>query len=164
MEHKFGVFNTVEELNRAAAAQKAEGDTEALLALAAENGIGKEDAEDYLDDTVDELATPAMAALGKLELEGKELALKTQLEDWREYIVSLCMEDEELCRGVFRPDKCLEDVLVEGLRHASRNRVPLPVGITKKAGIPAGSCIGMTGRDDLRRIAREYYIGKEAGV
>ena len=38
MEKKFGIFNTVEELNRAAAAQKAEGDLEALIGLATENG------------------------------------------------------------------------------------------------------------------------------
>lgn len=62
MVHKFGVFNTVEELNLAAAAQKAEGDTEALYALAAENGIAREDAEDYLDGVAEELATPLMAA------------------------------------------------------------------------------------------------------
>lgn len=49
MEKKFGIFNTVEELNRAAAAQKAEGDLEALIGLATENGLEKEDAEDYMD-------------------------------------------------------------------------------------------------------------------
>lgn len=58
MIRKFGIFDTVEELNRAAAAQKAEGDEEALFALAAENGIGQEDVQDYLDGEVEELATP----------------------------------------------------------------------------------------------------------
>ena len=67
MDHKFGIFNTVEELNRAAAAQKAEGDMEALYALAAENGIEKADVDDYLDGAAEELATPLMAALGKLD-------------------------------------------------------------------------------------------------
>lgn len=66
MFEKFGEFDSVEELNRAAAAQKAEGDEEALVALAEENGIDKEDAEDYMDDCADELATPLMAAMGKL--------------------------------------------------------------------------------------------------
>ena len=45
MEHKFGIFGTVEDLNRAAAAQKAEGDLEALVSLAEENDIDREDAE-----------------------------------------------------------------------------------------------------------------------
>ena len=61
MEHRFGIFDTVDELNRAAAAQKAEGDEEALFALAAENGICREDVEGYLDDAAEELATPLMA-------------------------------------------------------------------------------------------------------
>ena len=53
MFDKFGEFDSVEELNRAAAAQKAEGDEEALIAIALENGIEKEDAEDYMDDCVE---------------------------------------------------------------------------------------------------------------
>ena len=160
MEHKFGVFNTVEELNRAAAAQKAEGDMEAVEALAAENGIEWDDAADYIDGMTEELATPLMAALGKLDLEEKELKLESQLKDWKDFIVLLCTEDPEMCHGVFRPDRHLEDVLAEGLKYASKNRIFLPAALTKKAGIPAGSAIGMTGRDELRRIAEEYYLGR----
>ena len=65
MEKKFGIFNTVEELNRAAAAQKAEGDLEALIGLATENGLEKEDAEDYMDsnDPEDCLCNATMAAI-----------------------------------------------------------------------------------------------------
>ena len=44
MEKKFGIFETVEELNRAAASQKAEGDLEALIGIAVENGLEIEDA------------------------------------------------------------------------------------------------------------------------
>ena len=51
MFDKFGEFDSVEELNRAAAAQREEGDEEALFLLAKENGIDKEDAEDYMDVT-----------------------------------------------------------------------------------------------------------------
>ena len=73
MYEKFGEFDSFEELNRAAAAQKAEGDEEALFALAQENGLDKEDVEDYLDGIVEELATVSMAALGKLKLEKEDL-------------------------------------------------------------------------------------------
>ena len=75
MYEKFGEFDSFEELNRAAAAQKAEGDEEALFALAQENGLDKEDVEDYLDGIVEELATVSMAALGKLKLEKEDLKL-----------------------------------------------------------------------------------------
>lgn len=159
MEHKFGIFNTVEELNRAAAAQKEEGDTEALFALAAENGIAREDAEDYLDGAAEELATPLMAALGKLDTEAAGLKLEGQLKDWKDFVASMCTESAELCSAVFAPGKELVSVLAEGIRHASRNRTVLPDRITELAGIPRNSAIGMTGRDELRRIAEEYYLG-----
>ena len=50
MFDKFGEFNSVEELNEAAAGFVQEGDFESLYALARENGIEKEDVDDYLDD------------------------------------------------------------------------------------------------------------------
>lgn len=160
MEHKFGVFGTVEELNRAAAAQKTEGDVEALKALAAENGIDEGDIEDYLDGLADELATPLMAAIGKLELEATELDLQSQLKDWKNYIVAFCSENEDLCRAVFAPDKHLLDVLAEAMIFASKNRVRIPDVLSKKAGLGYGSVyIGMTGKADLKRIVNAYYLG-----
>ena len=115
MIRKFGIFDTVEELNRAAAAQKAEGDEEALFALAAENGIGQEDVQDYLDGEVEELATPLMAAVGKLDMEAAELGLQSQLKDWKEYLSYMCVEEPEMCGGVFREDRHLGDFLAAGL-------------------------------------------------
>ena len=65
---KFGEFDSAEELNRAAAAQLAEGDIDAIYGIAEENGIDREDAEDYIDGAAPELCTPIMAALGKLKV------------------------------------------------------------------------------------------------
>lgn len=164
MEHRFGTFDTVEELNRAAAAQKAEGDEEALYALAKENGIDRDDVEDYLDGAVEELATPLMAALGKLDMEAEGLGLESQLADWKDFIAALCAEDEALCRAVFSPGKELAHVLADAIRHASENRVEVPERITRLAGLPHRIPIGMTGRDELRRIAYRYYIGDGEGA
>ena len=75
MYEKFGEFDSAAEINRAAAAQRAEGDDEAILAIAEENGIDKEDAMDYINGDVGELASPLMAAYGKLEVERKVLEL-----------------------------------------------------------------------------------------
>ena len=47
MFEKFGELNSVEELNKAAAGLKEEGDVASLIVLAEENGLDKEDAEDY---------------------------------------------------------------------------------------------------------------------
>lgn len=120
MEKKFGIFNTIEELNRAAAAQKAEGDLEALIGLAEENGLDKMDAEDYFDGVVDCLCTPLMAAIGKLDMEEKALNLKSQLKDWKDYIVGMLNDSQELCEAVFKPDKKLEAVMAAGLKKASQ--------------------------------------------
>ena len=45
MFEKFGEFDSWEEINRAAAAQKAEGDYEAIKTLAEENGLDPDDAQ-----------------------------------------------------------------------------------------------------------------------
>ena len=162
MEHKFGIFNTVEELNRAAAAQKKEGDEEALVALALENGLDKEDAEDYMDDMMDCLCTSRMAAVGKLQLEEKELGLKSQLKDWKDFVVQMVMEnpEDDLANAVFSPDKHLLDVLAAGLKMASKNRITVDQRIIKAAGLPQSAAyIGMCGRDELKKIVVDYYLG-----
>ena len=163
MERKFGIFNTVEELNRAAAAQKAEGDLEALISLAVENGLDKEDAEDYMDDCADCLCTPYMAAIGKLNMEAVELKLESQLKDWKDYIIQIAenYEGDDLSNAIFSPDKHLVDVMAEGLKMASKNRIVVDKRIIKSAGLPdSAAYIGMCGRDDLRQIVMEYYLGK----
>ena len=69
MFDKFGEFNSVEELNEAAAGFKREGDLESLKELAIENGLDEDDAQDYIDGLSDELATLPVAAFGKLDME-----------------------------------------------------------------------------------------------
>jgi hypothetical protein len=171
MEKKFGIFNTVEELNRAAAAQKAEGDLEALIGLATENGLEKEDAEDYMDsdDAEDTLCNETMAAIGKLKLEAEDLKLESQMKDWKDFVVQMLMEyptqhmEEDgaaLANAVFNPDKKLLDVLAAGLKMASKNRVTIDRRITKAAGLPeSAGQIGMCGKDELKKIILDYYMG-----
>ena len=63
MFEKFGKM-TFDDLNRTAEGLKMEGDVESLVLLAEENGLEKEDAEDYADGVVDTLANPLEAAMG----------------------------------------------------------------------------------------------------
>lgn len=165
MEHKFGVFSTVAELNRAAQAQKDEGDEQALFDLAEENGIDREDAEDFLDGAADCLCTPYMAALAKLNLEEKDLDLKSQLKDWKDFVVNILTNypTNDLAEAVFSPDNHLLDVLAKGLEKASDNKIKVDERIVKRAGIQGGSnrdlYIGMCGRDELEQIILDYYLG-----
>ena len=72
MFDKFGKMN-YDELIRTAKAEKEEGDEEALIALAQENGLDQEDAEDYMDDLTEVLCTPREAAVARIEMEAKDL-------------------------------------------------------------------------------------------
>jgi len=163
MKHKFGIFKTVDELNMAAAAQKAEGDEEALISLALENGLDREDAEDYMDGGLEYLCTPYMAAVGKLDMEEKELGLKSQLKDWKDFIVQLASEKDGLPEAIFNPEKHLADVLAAGLKKASVTRILVPSRISGKAGLgERPTYIGMCGRDELQEIVLAYYMGGES--
>lgn len=81
MFEKFGEFDSCEEINRAAKAQLEEGDLEAIRTIAEENGLDPEDAEDFCTGAIEELTTPILAAIGKLELEAKDLKLEGALKD-----------------------------------------------------------------------------------
>lgn len=173
MEKKFGIFETVEELNRAAAAQKAEGDLEALIGLAEENGLEKEDAEEYMDsdDPDDFLCNATMAAIAKLKLEEQDLHLESQMKDWKDFIVQMLTEypiehiddgRDTLANAVFNPDKKLLDVLAAGMKLSSKNRIKVDMRIIKAAGLPESAAyIGMCGRDELKKIILDYYMGEK---
>ena len=86
MFEKFGEFDSYEEINRAAKAQLEEGDLEAIKTIAEENGMDPEDAEDFCTGAIEQLTTPSLAAMGKLELEAKDLSLTGALREWTNFI------------------------------------------------------------------------------
>lgn len=169
MFEKFGEMN-YEELMRTAAAEKAEGDLEALIALAVENGMEKEDAEDYMDDLVDTLATPYMAAVARIEAQAKELKIEGRLKDQKDYIIQMLMEggevDEKMCLAVCRKGKYLKECLARILSYSSEHMTQIPEEIVKLAEFRRnGKKEKMRGpiyegggtKKDFKRIAREYY-------
>lgn len=169
MFEKFGEFDSVEELNRAAAAQKEQGDDEALLALAEENGIDREDAEDYIDGCVDELATPLMAAVGKLTVEAEELELTGVLQDWQEELQTMCTESPELCAAVRKKGKNLCDCMARLLRFAFENKEQVSEKVVRATKVTHNGkeeplrgplYLGMPNRAQVRQIAKEYYLGR----
>lgn len=159
MFDKFGEFDSVEELNRAAAGLKAEGDEKSLEALAIENGLDKEDAEDYMDDAIDELATPLTAALGKIKVECEELEPKEIMEDWVEYIKMQCMEKPEVAAKVRTKGKSLEGCIAELLKWSFKNAYSIPDKISQAAGIKGASVkLGIPGMGKAKKIIDEYYM------
>lgn len=163
MFDKFGEFDSVEELNRAAAAQKAEGDREALILLAAENGIDKEDAEDYMDGITPELATDLQAAIGKLRVESADLKLSGILMDWVNELIDLCVNDSDFRAAVRKKGKDLAGYIALTAETGYENRCVVDkriVGKAKKIKSIIGShefSIGIPDKKTRRELALKYY-------
>ena len=171
MWDKFGEFDSADELNRAAAAQKAEGDREALIMLAEENGIDRDDAQDYLDGAVDELATPLMAAVGKLQVEAAALELAGILKDWEECILEQCRKDEQLQIAARRRGKELKGCMALLLKYSFENKCQVSSEIVRATNIVKNGrteplrgpiYMGVPSQAKAKELIREYYLGGRA--
>lgn len=161
MFKKFGEFDSYAEINRAARAQLAEGDREAVYVIAEENGLDKEDAEDFCTGAMEELTTVEMAAVGKLNVEAKELGLTDILEDWKDYIVQLCFENTEVARGVRKKGKRLEKCMGNILKAAFEKKTQINDVIVKAAGLKPPLYMGIPGKAEVRKIVEAYYLEEE---
>lgn len=170
MFERFGEFDSADELNRTAAAELAEGDTGAILALAKENGLDDEDAQDYIDGVVGELATPLMAALGKLTVEKKELDLSGILEDWSGYIADACADSTEMAIAVRRKEKSLKIAIAGLIRFAFEHKARVNDKIVdmvtvmhngREVPMQKPLYLGMPNRTEAKKLLREYYLGEE---
>lgn len=166
---KFGEFDSAAELNRAAEAQKNEGDAEAVKALAQENGLDPEDAQDYLDGYSDALATVTSAAVGKLEKEAEDLELDGILGDWKDMLAGWSMEDYTLAAAVRRKGKSLAGYIAALIAFSFENKVQVSGKITditmveingKKEKIRTPLYMGVPGRTQAKKLAYEYYTGE----
>ena len=159
MFEKFGEFDSAEELNRAAAAQFKEGDTEAILTIAKENGIDEEDARDYIDGCTPEFVTPLMAAFGKLEVESAALKPYGIMEDWMQYIKIRCSEDPAMAIAVRRKKKSLKGCMAALVSWSLKNARPVDKDILKAAGISYRVTLGIPDMGQAKKIITEYYLG-----
>lgn len=161
MFDKFGEFDSAQEINEAAAAQLAEGDTEAVHAIAEENGIDAEEADDFINGDVGELTNPLLAALGKLDIEAAELKPCEIMEDWLSYIRMRCQEDGQMAAAVRKKGKSLKGCIGALLVWSFKNQHEVDKDIVRAAGLKAGRCtLGIPGMGRARQIITEYYLGK----
>ena len=157
MFDKFGEFDSYEELNKAAEGQKAEGDIKALKELAKENGIDVEDAEDYFNGEIPELSTPTMAALGKLEVEEKNLKPEGVMNDWINYIRQLTA-DPAVCMNIRKKGKSLKGCIGVILKWSFDHQQTVDHEIIKAAGVKAGRVtLGIPDSRTVRKLIKEYY-------
>lgn len=161
MFDRFGKFDSVEELNAAAEGQKEEGDMEALKALAVENGLDPEDAEDYMNGTWSQLANPRTAALGKLKVEAEHVKCAEIMGDWLDYIKDQCIEREEMQRAVRKKGKSLKGCIAEILKWSFAHQIPVDSHIASVAGVKANRVtIGIPGMATVKKIITKYYLGR----
>lgn len=161
MFDRFGEFDSVEELNAAAEGQKEEGDMEALKALAVENGLDPEDAEDYMNGTWSQLANPRTAALGKLKVEAEHVKCAEIMGDWLDYIKDQCIEREEMQRAARKKGKSLEGCIAEILKWSFAHQIPVDSHIASVAGVKANRVtIGIPGMATVKKIITKYYLGR----
>ncbi len=150
MFKKFGEFNSAEELNAAAAGFAAEGDMESLKALAEENGIDLENAEDLANGDIPELCMPLEAAYGRLTAEEKEVSSRPA----REKAVIMVIIDQ--IRAMCSDDEIVPRIMLKGKRAAEIYEVMRDAaGKHRNGNQPV--CVCGTDRD-LERMIRSYYF------
>lgn len=168
MFKKFGEFDSAEEMNKAAEDILKNGNKKDLLKLAEENGIDKEDAEDYIDGFTSEFVTPLMAARGKLEVESKDLAIEGILTNWRDMILKMCMDDQKMCVAVRRKGKSLKECMAILLAFSFDNKTQISDKIVsttkvthngKKVPLKGPVCMGIPNRMETREMITKYYLG-----
>lgn len=158
MFDRFGEFDSSEEINRAAAGLKEEGDLPSLRVLAKENGIDEAFADMYMQGAMPFLCDVATAAIGKLTAEEAEVKPVEIMEDWTEYIKTSCMEDEELAAAVRRKGKSLKACIAALLMWSFKNQHDVPKEVMKEAGVSASRCtLGIPGMGTAKKLIREYY-------
>lgn len=165
MFDKFGEFDSYEEINKKADELFNNGDMDSIRKLAEENGIDKEDAEDFIDGVIDELTTPLVAAVGKLKVESEELKLKGILQDWVDEIHSMCADNMEFAKAVRKQGKDLAGYIAKTAESGYENRVVVDKKIVEKAKkikSVIGNhefAIGIPDKKTRRELATAYYLG-----
>ena len=157
---KYGEFESYETLIETIRNQIAEGDDNAACEIFRENGLDPEDFQDILEgDPIEEVLTPCIVALGKLQVESKDYQKhESIIADWIEYIKALAIDSEEVSRNIRRKGKSLNGCLGELLKFSYHHAFDIPEEIKKAAGITGARVkLGIPNAGKCKEIIREYY-------
>lgn len=167
MFERFGEYDSAGQINKKAEELKKTGDMASVMALAEENGIDREDAQDYIDGLEGRMCNAAMAALGKLSVEEEDLDIKGILSDWAGYIKEMCIAEEGMATAVRKKGKKLSECMAKLIQYAFENKVQVSdkiVDITevkvsgRKVKMRKPLYLGIPNRAEVRKIAKEYYM------
>ena len=115
--------------------------------------------EDFLDSIVPELASPLMAAMGKLQVEEADLKPEGIMKDWLSYIRIQCTEDEGMAKAVRRKGKSLKKCIGVLLKWSFENAREINKEVAGYAGIPKNVrvTLGIPDMGTAKRLIMEYY-------
>lgn len=162
MFEKFGEIGSAEKLNELAENLVNEGDYDSLKALAKENGIDEEFANDFINGDSEQFVDAVTAAVGKISIEADELKTKGLMEDWVSYIEAEALEDEALAKAVRKEGKSLKGCMAALLEAAFKTRKAVDKGILDKVKLnpkPSRVEFGVPNMREARKIIRGYYLG-----
>lgn len=161
MFDRFGEFDSAAEINETAVNLRKEGDIESLKVLAKENGIDGDILEAFIGGALLYLCDDMTAALGKLDVEVKNVKCAEIMEDWVEYIRAQCFDKEEVARAVRKKGKSLAGCIAVLLHWSFKHQIPVDKEIMKAAGVTAGRCtLGIPGMATAKQIITKYYLEK----
>lgn len=161
MFDRFGEFGSAEEINETAVNLRKEGDRESIMALAEENGIEAEVAELFVGGELFYLCDAMTAAIGKIEVESRELKTEEIMQDWAEYIKARCFEDAGMAAAVRKEGKSLKGCIAALLKWSFANQIPVDKDILREAGVNAGRVtLGIPGIGTAKQIITDYYRGR----
>lgn len=157
---KFGEFGSADEINELAKNLLTEGDKSSIGILAEENGIPLEYAQMFAGGEIPVLCDVSTAAIGKIEIEAKDLNPQDIMVDWVEYIKAVCLEDDRMAKAVRKKGKTLKGCIGKILEWAFKNQHEVDKDIIKAAGVKAGKVtLGMPGQAKARELISSYYGG-----
>lgn len=159
MFEKFGEMDSYKEINELADNLFNEQDIDSFKEMAEENGIEECVVALYLSGDLPELCDAESAALGKIEVECKELKPKEIMQDWVEYIKAQCMAQPKIALAVRKKGKSLKGCIAAQLDWSFKNQIQIDKDILKAAGVKAGRVtLGIPGMGQAKKIIKEYYL------
>lgn len=158
---RFGEMGSAEEINLLAVNLRKEGDYESIRVLATENGLDDYLTEEFIRGELFYLCDDTMAALGKIEIETKEMKPKEIMQDWVEYIKMQSFEDIEFAMAVRSKGKTIQDAIAHILAWSFKNQIPIDKKLVQKAGVSASRVtMGIPGMGTAKQLLRQYYLGE----
>ena len=154
---KLEEFDSYEEINNAAADALAREDKDTIVRIARDNGLDPEDAESFWLGEIEELTTPLLAAIGKIDIESKDIEIFGIFTDWKGVILDLAQKDEKFAINVRKKGKNLIDCFAAVLKQESKNRKTIDKKILKAAGLPEGIPMSTLTKIEQINIIKEYY-------